>query len=201
MPSESVQIVYAEILEVLTATCQTHKLPLAQAWFPCRRNTFPKTKMNDNYGNLSGLSESDIGLCTREGQYFLNNPGISGFRKACNEHCLEKEQGVPGKAFVSNHPFFSCDIKVYSKSEYPLVHYARVFRLGAAVAIRLRSVHTGHDDYVLEFFLPQGCSDFSEQQLLLNTLSITMQRVCRSLRTVTEEEIEIESVIQVHALL
>lgn len=70
----------------------------------------------------------------------------------------------------------------------PLGHYAQLFGLTAAVAIRLRSIHTGTDDFVLEFFLPVDCVSSNDQQVMLNSLSITMQRVCRSLRTVTDKE-------------
>lgn len=188
--SESQQLVHAEISEVLMATCRTHKLPLAQAWVPCLLNADVAT--NSSSIVLATHDANNIGLCTGDSPYFLNDSGVYGFRRACSDHNLEKDQGVPGKAFVSNHPFFSCDVKDYSKADYPLVHYARVFNLGAAVAIRLRSVHTGDNDYVLEFFLPQSCVELSEQQYLLNALSVTMQRVCRSLRTVTDTELREE---------
>eukprot|EP00250_Pteridium_aquilinum_P009969 c19061_g1_i2 orf=777-4364(+) len=189
--SEPRQLVHAEISEVLMATCRTHKLPLAQVWVTCLLNMHSNRDAATD-SNTIAYDASDIGLCTGDSPYFVNDSGVNGFRQACSEHCLEKDQGVPGKAFMSIHPFFSCDVKDYSKSDYPLVHYARVFNLGAAVAIRLRSVHTGDNDYILEFFLPQACMDLDEQQLLLNSLSVTMQRICRSLRTVTEEELQAE---------
>lgn len=175
--------VLAEIAEVLNAVCGTHKLPLAQTWVPCRLNATPDEAQE------SILYPDQIGLCTGDGPFCLNDYTVGGFRQACSEHCLEKGHGVPGKAFVSNQPFFSSDVKDYSKAEYPLGHYARIFQLAAAVAIRLRSVHTSHSDYVLEFFLPQTCSDSAEQQIMLNALSITMQRVCRSLRILSDEEL------------
>jgi len=115
-----------------------------------------------------------------------------GFRRACLEHGLEKGQGVPGKAIQTNLPVFDSDVKSYSKDEYPLGHYAKLFGLVSAVAIRLRSVHTGNDDFILEFFLPTDCVDSKEQQLLLNSLSLTMQRICQSLRTLSEKELEEE---------
>lgn len=105
---------------------------------------------------------------------------------------MEKDQGVPGKALLSNQPVFDSDVKNFTKVEYPLGHYAKWFGLAAAVAIRLRSVHTGNDDFILEFFLPPSCVDSKEQQLMLNSLSVTMQRICRSLRTVTMKELEEE---------
>jgi hypothetical protein len=97
-------------------------------------------------------------------------------------------QGVPGKAFASNQSAFESDVKNLSKIKYPLGHYAQLFGLTAAVAVRLRSIHTGTDDFVLEFFLPVNCVSSNDQQVMLNSLSIMMQHVCRSLRTITDKE-------------
>ncbi|OMO71116.1 putative Zinc finger, BED-type [Corchorus olitorius] len=58
------------------------------------------------------------------------------------------------------------------------------------VAIRLRSTYTGDDNYILEFFLPINVKAISEQQLLLNNLSGTMERT--SLITISEAEIVAE---------
>eukprot|EP00250_Pteridium_aquilinum_P015508 c22625_g1_i4 orf=2149-5793(+) len=190
--SKAQQKVLVEISEVLMATCKTHDLPLAQAWVPCGLDACSHANVSMRSSNNDFSGTSDVGLCTGNCPYFLRDLGLTGFRQACSEQCLEKGQGAPGKAFVSNSPFFSSDIKNYSKAEYPLVHYARVFNLRATVAIRLRSVHTADNDYVLEFLLPRTCSEHVEQQNLLNALSVTMQQVCRSLRTVTDAELQME---------
>ncbi|CAK9235195.1 unnamed protein product [Sphagnum troendelagicum] len=217
MRTQGRQAALAEIAEVLTAVCETHKLPLAQTWIPgsvtChamnfidgndsndsnRRfmNSYESSSSNsssssNNNDNGSG-GRSRVCLRTADGPHYVNDPRVWGFRHACSEHFLEKGQGLPGKAYVSNQPSFEPDVKNYSKIEYPLGHYARLFGLGAAVAIRLRSIHTGSDDYVLEFFLPPTCVNSQEQQVVLNSLSITMQRVCRSLRTVSDKELQEE---------
>ena len=176
----------------MKAICGTHKLPLAQTWVPCRLYCCPVASSKTQECGLSSLISYDaskVGLFTGDGPYCLNDSSISGFRQACSEHCLEKGQGVPGKALSSNQPFFSSDVKDCGKAEYPLCHLAQVFKLSASVAVRLRSVHTGGNDYILEFFLPQTCVDPTEQQTLLNAVSITMQHVCRSMRTVTDAEV------------
>ncbi|KAJ4904174.1 Protein NLP8 [Raphanus sativus] len=112
---------------------------------------------------------------------------MEGFVHACLDHPLREKEGIVGKAFVSNQPFFSSDVKAYDISEYPLVHHARKYGLSAAVAVKLRSTHTGEDDYILELFLPLSMKGSLEQQLLLDSLSDTMQRVCRTLRTVSDD--------------
>lgn len=181
----------AEILEVSTAVCQTHKLPLAQTWVPFRHHDIPASEvMNTGSCGTQNGGTGRVFLTLQDQACYVGDPVMKGFKDVCSEHRLEKGQGVPGKAFESNQPYFSNDVKNYNIIDYPLVHYARMFHFSAAVAVRLRSTHTGNDDYVLEFFLPTNCKDSSEQQLLLNSLSITMQRVCRSLRTVSDDELK-----------
>ncbi|KAH7293898.1 hypothetical protein KP509_28G047000 [Ceratopteris richardii] len=192
VPTDARQAAFAEISEVLVAICGTHKLPLAQTWLPCslycmRNGRFVKHLEHDS---VIDYDSKKAGLYIGDGPYCCNDPSLTGFRQACSENFLEGDQGVPGKAFISNKPVFCCNIKEYNKSEYPLCHLARVFKLSAAVAIRLRSVLTNGNDYVLEFFLPETCVDPSEQQYLLNALSITMQHVCRTLRTVSDAELK-----------
>uniref|UniRef100_F6I6T2 NLP1-9 GAF domain-containing protein n=1 Tax=Vitis vinifera TaxID=29760 RepID=F6I6T2_VITVI len=65
-----------------------------------------------------------------------------------------------------------------------------MFGLCAAVAIRLRSIHVPSSDFVLEFFLPVDCRDAEEQKRMLCSLSIIIQKVCPSLRVVTDKELE-----------
>nr|VDD04586.1 unnamed protein product [Brassica oleracea] len=158
----------AEIKDVLRAVCHAHKLPLALAWLPC--NNGPNSLV----------------LCVEETACYVNDMEMEGFVHACVEHCLREKEGIVGKAFVSNHPFFASDVKACDIGEYPLVHHARKYGLNAAVAIKLRSTHTGEDDYILELFLPVSMRGSLEQQLLLDSLSGTMQRICRTLRTVSD---------------
>lgn len=180
----------AEIMDVLRAVCHAHSLPLALTWIPCcytleAVDEAARVRVKEN--NLSPKEKSV--LCIEETACYVNDKATQGFVHACMEHHLEEGQGIAGKALQSNHPFFYPDVKAYDINKYPLVHHARKFGLNAAVAIRLRSTYTGDDDYILEFFLPVSMKGSSEQQLLLNNLSGTMQRMCRSLRTVSKEEL------------
>ncbi|KAJ4969004.1 hypothetical protein NE237_015705 [Protea cynaroides] len=179
-----------EIVDVLRAVCHAHRLPLALTWIPCSYIDGANEEFTGDsmiMGNES-MSENSI-LRIEDTACYVNNTDMQGFVHACTEHHLEKGQGIAGKALQSNHPFFSPDVKGYDISDYPLVLHARKFGLNAAVAIRLRSTYTGSDDYILEFFLPLNCKGSSEQQLLLNNLSCTMQRICKSLRTVSDAEL------------
>ncbi|CAL9236764.1 unnamed protein product [Arabidopsis halleri] len=176
--SSSQRDALAEIQDVLRAVCHAHKLPLALAWIPCRKDQSIRVS-----GPKSG--ENYI-LCIEETTCYVNDMEMEGFLHACLEHCLREREGIVGKAFISNQPFFSSDVKAYDISEYPIVQHARKYGLNAAVAIKLRSTYTGEDDYILELFLPVSMKGSLEQQLLLDSLSGTMQRICRTLRTVSE---------------
>lgn len=180
----------AEITDVLRAVCHAHRLPLALTWIPC---TFEEDDYEKKFrvhvkDNSLNLNEKSV-LCVEETACYVIDKEMQGFVPACAEHFLEEGQGVAGKALQSNLPFFYPDVKNYHISEYPLVQHARKFGLSAAVAIRLRSTYTGNDDYILEFFLPLNIKGNKEQQLLLDSLAGTMQRLCRSLRTVTDAEL------------
>lgn len=180
----------AEIIDVLRAVCHAHRLPLALTWIPC---CYGEGAASENAGicvieGKTSSTEKCI-LCVEKTACYVNDRLMQGFAQACVEHYLEEGQGLAGKALQSNLPFFFPDVKTYDISEYPFVQHARKFGLNAAVAIRLRSTCTGDCDYILEFFLPVNMKGASEQQLLLNNLSGTMQRICKSLRTVSDVEI------------
>ncbi|XP_044474193.1 protein NLP9-like [Mangifera indica] len=180
----------AEISDVLRAVCHAHRLPLALTWIPCNYNEEAVDeiiKVRVREGNTSSIGKNV--LCIEGTACYVHDRDMQGFVHACAEHYLEEGQGTAGKALQSKHPCFFPDVKSYDISEYPLVHHARKFGLNAAVAVGLSSTYTGDDNYILEFLLPVNMKGSSEQQLLLNSLSGTMQRICKSLRMVTEEEL------------
>uniref|UniRef100_A0A6N2LEY1 Uncharacterized protein n=1 Tax=Salix viminalis TaxID=40686 RepID=A0A6N2LEY1_SALVM len=179
----------SEIADVLRAVCHAHRLPLALTWIPCNYteetlDEITKVRVREANSRSSGKCV----LCIESTACYANGKEMQAFVHACAEHYIEEGQGIAGKALQSNCPFFFPDIKAYDITEYPFVHHARKYGLNAAVAIRLRSTHTGDEDYILEFFLPVNIKGSSDQQLLLNNLSGTMQRICKSLRTVSETE-------------
>ncbi|XP_021827542.1 protein NLP4-like isoform X4 [Prunus avium] len=187
------QAALPEIQEVLKSACETHKLPLAQTWVSCIQQGKDGCRhSDDNYIHC---------VSTLDHAFHVTDPYIEDFHEACSEHHLLKGQGIVGKAFMTNQPCFSDDITSCVKTEYPLSHHARMFGLHAAVAIRLRSMKTGSTDYVLEFFLPVECRDPEEQKKMLNSLSLIIQQICRSLRVVTDKELEEESDFPVSEML
>ncbi|KAF8379995.1 hypothetical protein HHK36_027464 [Tetracentron sinense] len=142
--------------------------------------------------SFDGSCMGQVCMSTTDVAFYVVDAHMWGFRDACAEHHLQKGQGVVGRAFSSHRLCFSRDITHFSKTEYPLVHYARMFGLSSCFAICLRSAHTGIDDYILEFFLPPSITDSREQQGLLGSLLATMKQHFQSLRVASGNELEEE---------
>lgn len=179
--------------------CETYKLPLAQTWVPCRHRTVLAqggglrktcTVFDSSCMGQVCMSASDVAFYVVDAQMW-------GFREACLEHHLLKGQGVSGRAFLSQNFCFCRDITQFCKTEYPLVHYARMFGLCSCFAICLRSTHTRDDDYVLQFFLPPSTKDSHEQQVLLGSILATMRQHFRSISVSSGINLEGERYVEV----
>ncbi|GKV39990.1 hypothetical protein SLEP1_g47674 [Rubroshorea leprosula] len=190
--NESRQHALAEILEILTLVCETHKLPLAQTWVPCRHRSVLAYGggLKKSCTSFDGCCMEQVCMSTTDVAFYVVDAHIWGFREACVEHHLQKGQGVAGMAFLSLKACFCADITQFCKTEYPLVHYARMFGLTSCFAICLRSSYTGDDDYVLEFFLPPTITDNNEQQILLGAMLATMKQHFKSLKVASGVELE-----------
>ncbi|XP_043716224.1 protein NLP7-like isoform X2 [Telopea speciosissima] len=192
--NEGRQKALAEILEILTVVCETHKFPLAQTWVPCRHRSVLANGggVKRSCTSFDGSCMGQVCMSTTDVAFYVVDARMWGFRDACAEHHLQKGQGVAGRAFSSLRSCFSRDITRFGKTEYPMVHYARMFGLTSCFAICLMSTDTGSDYYVLEFFLPPSITDCKEQEALLDSLLETMKLHFRSLRTASGKELEEE---------
>ncbi|XP_008783158.2 protein NLP3-like isoform X2 [Phoenix dactylifera] len=201
--NEGRQAALAEILETLTMVCEAHKLPLAQTWVPCRHRSI----LAHGGGSKKSCSSFDGGcmgqvcMSTTDAAFHVIDAHMWGFREACTEHHLQKGQGVAGRAFASRRSCFSKDITQFSKIDYPLVHYARMFGLACCFALCLQSTWTGNDDYILEFFLPPDCKDTGEQLALLQSMRTMMEKCLRSLKVITDVELQGGSSLEVIDML
>ncbi|KAE8710761.1 Protein NLP7 [Hibiscus syriacus] len=190
--NESRQSALTEILEILTVVCETHKLPLAQTWVPCKHRSvlFHGGGLKKSCTSFDGSCMGQVCMSTTDVAFYVVDAHMWGFRDACLEHHLQKGQGVAGRAFLSLNSCFCSDITQFCKTEYPLVHYARMFGLASCFAICLRSTYTGDDDYVLEFFMPPAIADHNEQQTLLGSILATMKQHFQSLKVASGAELE-----------
>ncbi|CAH8314282.1 unnamed protein product [Eruca vesicaria subsp. sativa] len=182
--NESRQNALAEILEVLTVVCETHNLPLAQTWVPCQHGSVLANGggLKKNCTSFDGSCMGQVCMSTTHMACYVVDAHVWGFRDACLEHHLQKGQGVAGRAFLNGGSCFCRDITRFCKTQYPLVHYALMFKLTSCFAISLQSSYTGDDSYILEFFLPSSITDDQEQDSLLGSLLVTMKEHFQSLR-------------------
>ncbi|XP_010529654.1 PREDICTED: protein NLP7-like isoform X2 [Tarenaya hassleriana] len=182
--NEGRQNALAEILEILTVVCETYKLPLAQTWVPCQHRSVLANGggLKKSCTSFDGSCMGQVCMSTTDMAAYVVDAHVWGFRDACLEHHLQKGQGVAGRAFLNRSSCFCRDVTKFCKIQYPLVHYALMFKLTSCYAICLQSSHTGDDDYILEFFLPPAITDKSEQDSLLGSLLATMKQHFQSLR-------------------
>ena len=197
--NEGRQNALAEILEILAVVCEAHKLPLAQTWVPCENRSVLAHggALKKSCASLDGSCMGQVCMSTTDVAVYVVDPHMCGFREACIEHHLQKGQGVAGRAFLSHNSCFCGNITQFCKTEYPLVHYARMFGLTSCFAICLRSTHTGDDDYILEFFLPPSITDLYEQQILLGSLLEMMKQHFQSLKIASGIELEGEVSVEI----
>ncbi|KAF8092291.1 hypothetical protein N665_0418s0026 [Sinapis alba] len=189
--NEGRQNALAEILEILTVVCETYKLPLAQTWVPCRHRSVLAFGggFKKSCSSFDGSCMGKVCMSTSDLAVYVVDAHVWGFRDACAEHHLQKGQGVAGRAFLSGNLSFCRDVTRFCKTDYPLVHYARMFKLTSCFAVCLKSTYTGDDEYVLEFFLPPAITDKGEQDSLLGSLFQTMKQHYSSLKVVSGTEL------------
>ncbi|KAL8141570.1 hypothetical protein V2J09_014602 [Rumex salicifolius] len=181
--NEGRQNALSEILEVLTET-----------WVPCKHRSVLAYGggLRKSCSSFDGSCMDQVCMSTTDVAFYVVDAHMWGFREACAEHHLQKGQGVVGRAFSSHGLCFCEAINRFSKMEYPLVHYAKMFGLGSSFAICLRSRYTGDDEYVLEFFLPVTLNDSMAQHTLLDSMLATMKQHFRSLMVASGRVLEEE---------
>lgn len=189
----------AEILEILTLVCETHNLPLAQTWVPCRHRSVLAHGggLKKSCSSFDGYCMGQVCMSITEVAYYIIDSHTWGFHEACVEHHLQQGQGVAGRAFLSQNMCFCGNITQFCKTDYPLVHYALMFGLTSSFAICLQSSHTGNDDYVLEFFLPLRITEFNEQKALLGSILATMKQHFQSLKIASGVELEEDGSVEI----
>ncbi|KAJ7952175.1 protein NLP6-like [Quillaja saponaria] len=197
--NEGRQNALAEILEIMTVVCETHKLPLAQTWIPCRHRSVlvHGGGLKKSCSSFDGSCMGQVCMSTTDAAFYVIDAHMWGFREACAEHHLQQGQGVAGRAFLSRNSCFCGNITQFSKTEYPLVHYALMFGLTSCFSICLRSAHTGSDDYILEFFLPPSITNFSEQRTLLGSLLATIKQHIQSIKVASGVELGEDGLVEI----
>ncbi|PNY04272.1 protein NLP6-like [Trifolium pratense] len=201
--NEDRQNALSEILEILTVVCETHNLPLAQTWVPCRHRSVLAHGggLKKSCSSFDGYCMGQVCMSITEVAFYVIDSHTWGFHDACVEHHLQQGQGVAGRAFLSQNMCFCENITQFCKTDYPLVHYALMFDLTSCFSICLQSFHTGNDEYVLEFFLPPSISEFSEHKALLGSILATMKQNFQSLKVASGFELGEDGSIEIVEIL
>ncbi|KAL6888536.1 hypothetical protein ACP4OV_009562 [Aristida adscensionis] len=158
----------SEVSELLTAVCEAHKLPLAQAWVRCRR--------------CSPDTARDAALAAAGAPFHLaGDEGARGFRDASVEHHLRAGRGgLAGEAAAAGRARFCADVAKYSMDAYPLAHHARFCGLAGCLAVCVwlsggggdASIGDGGRELcVLEFFLPPDCRSGAAQKAAADAIA------------------------------
>jgi hypothetical protein len=187
--NEGHQNALVEMLEIITVICEELKLPIAQTWVPCKYQNLLIHCGGENKScfDIHGSCAQELCMSTSAVMFHIIDAHMWGFRDACVEHHLKKGQGVSGKAFILRRPCFTKDVTRFSKMEYPLVHYARMFGLAGCFSICLQSAYNRNEDYVLEFFLPPDCREDGEQKVLLDSILALLRQYLNRLQVATDE--------------
>ncbi|KAI7733042.1 hypothetical protein M8C21_029835, partial [Ambrosia artemisiifolia] len=173
VPTGSRQNKLDKIFTILKGVCDSHSLPLAQAWtvsspgsFVAHNEVIEKTCSSFDTRCIGKVCMSTAAL-----PFHVGDLDMWHFRKACSEQHLDKSHGLVGKAFLARGSCYCHDVTELSEEEYPLVHYARMSGLTSCFTIFLHSVEgDDKDDYVLEFFLQLGNKDSRHVLDLVQTL-------------------------------
>ncbi|GKD01519.1 NIN-like protein [Tanacetum coccineum] len=165
------QIEMDKILGTLKNVCDIHSLPLAQTWAVSRvtSSVFHDKGLKKSCSSFDTKCIGKVCMSTAGLPFHVRDLGVWKFMEACKERHLDKFRSFVGKVLSSRGSCFCRDVIKLKEEEYPLVHYARIYKLTGCFTIFLHSVK-GDDDYVLEFFLPFGMEDINYVQHLVQTL-------------------------------
>ncbi|GMH31367.1 hypothetical protein Nepgr_033210 [Nepenthes gracilis] len=154
--NEGHQNALAEILEALTEVCETYKFPLAQTRVLCRHRSVLAYGggRKKSCSSFDGSCMEQVCMSISTAGFYVVDIDMWGFHEACAEYHLQRGQGVAGRTFSSLGMCFCGDIAHFCKTEYPLVHYARMFGLTSCFAICLRSNTQEMMTLSLNFFCP-----------------------------------------------
>ncbi|KAG6743624.1 hypothetical protein POTOM_052324 [Populus tomentosa] len=167
----------AKLYDILEYTCHLHRLELAVTWIFYGQD-----------GNTN--SKGKRILCIDRSACYVYDLSMHGFVCIYGRHRLEEGKGIAGKALQTNI-HIQYDISLLDPAEFPDKDDDSwmIRNSYAAFAVRLTSTHPCKDDYVLEFFLPEGMKETSELELLINKVLRTLQRKCLKLWKVWVREL------------
>ncbi|KAJ6749560.1 hypothetical protein OIU85_000222 [Salix viminalis] len=141
-----------KLYDILEYICNLYKLPTAKTWI--------------SYNREGDTSSNETRIL------------IIDFVRVFALFRLKEGQGVVGKALQSN---FHIQHDVYEPhpadfSDFNIESYWQNRSFHASFTIRLTSIHSCKNDYILEFFLPEDMEDTSERERLISKVLCTLQK-------------------------
>lgn len=159
----------AEIYDLLQYVCSIHNLK-ALTWASCSYASHPSNQRNSQFGSF---------LCVEDFACYFPQAFVGEFRlRKCH---VEKGKGHVGKSFESDQPFYISDILQLTVEECPynpyyFKHVCFDEDYVGVLVVKLKSLHAGSGDYVVEFFLPHDNTIVRQKALIDNILGALKSR-------------------------
>ncbi|KAH7840008.1 hypothetical protein Vadar_011292 [Vaccinium darrowii] len=154
---EALTTAFHELTLLLKLVYESHKLPLALTWVPC----------NACDALLLGQRSSNGGEYLQS--FKANDNHLVKSLIASTGYHLRK--GHLAKMVLGSTSMLYCsDVTQFSITEYPLVPFARQFKLSGWFTVCLHSRHTGEYVYMLEFFLKDNENTLTQVSTILGTM-------------------------------
>ncbi|KAH7845540.1 hypothetical protein Vadar_003319 [Vaccinium darrowii] len=167
---------FHELALVLGSVYESHKLPLALTWVPCNAcDALLPGRLSSNSGEyLQSFKANDNHLV----ESLIASTGYH-LRKG---HAAEMVLGSTSMLYCS-------DVTQFSIAEYPLLPFARQFKLSGCFTVCLRSSYTGEYVYMLEFFLPASSKDNGNTPTQVSTILGTMKENSKTFKLASGKEL------------
>ncbi|KAH7839556.1 hypothetical protein Vadar_005713 [Vaccinium darrowii] len=172
---EAFATAFHELTLVLESVYEIHKLPLALTWVPCTAcDTSLPVHSSNGAEYLQSFKANDNHLV----ESLIASTGYH-LRKG---HVAEMVLGSTSMLYCS-------DVTQFNIAEYPLVPFARQFKLSGCFTVCLRSSYTGEYVYMLEFFLPASSKDNENTLTQVSTILGTMKENSRTFKLASGKEL------------
>ncbi|KAI8554749.1 hypothetical protein RHMOL_Rhmol05G0121700 [Rhododendron molle] len=170
--NQAIAAAFKELKMVSRYVCKIHKLSLALTWVSCSACDYLVRGQNLSKG----------------GDLFGDKFDVFKFKKVLKSCHLRKGE-VTGRILPFPNLLYCSDVKQFSIAEYPLVPYARHYKLSGWFTMCLQSNYTRNEVYVLELFLPASSKD---DENILTTISLilgTMKEKFKTFKLVSGQEL------------
>ncbi|GJZ62687.1 NIN-like protein, partial [Tanacetum coccineum] len=148
VPSEQRQIELDILCGILRTACDSHGLPLAQAWAVSPAASFvSQDKVIEK--TCSSFDTKCIGkvcMSTTALPFHVRDMGMWPFRDACKEHHLDMSRSFVGKALLARGSSYCQDVTELTEEEYPLFFLPSYMKDGSYVPYLVQTLKQKVED-------------------------------------------------------